>query len=83
MLQLNITNEFSRLRALVLGTANSNGPTPTLEQTYDPKSAAHIKAGTYPTNQDMILEIEGVAKVLERYGVTVYRPSEIKNYNQI
>ena len=83
MLQLNITNEFSRLRAVVLGTANSNGPTPTLEQAYDPKSAAHIKAGTYPTNQDMILEMEGVAKVLERYGVTVYRPSEIENYNQI
>ncbi len=36
MLQLNITNEFSRLRAVVLGTANSNGPTPTLQQAYDP-----------------------------------------------
>ena len=83
MLELNITNEFSRLRAVVLGTANSNGPTPTLQQAYDPKSAAHIKAGTYPTNQDMILEMEGVAAVLEKYGVTVYRPSKIENYNQI
>ena len=83
MLQLNITNEFSRLRAVVLGTANSNGPTPTLEQAYDPKSAAHIKAGTYPTNQDMILEMEGVAAVLEKYDVKVYRPSQIENYNQI
>ena len=55
MLQLNVTNEFSRLRAVVLGTANSNGPTPTLEQTYDPKSAAHIKAGTYPTNHEKIV----------------------------
>ena len=83
MLQLNITNEFSKLRAVVLGTANSNGPTPTLEQAYDPKSAAHIKAGTYPTNQDMIVEMEGVAAVLEKYGVKVYRPSQIENYNQI
>ena len=83
MLQLNITNEFSRLRAVVLGTANSNGPTPTLAQAYDPKSAAHIKAGTYPTNEDMIVEMEGVAAVLEKYGVTVYRPSQIENYNQI
>jgi N-dimethylarginine dimethylaminohydrolase len=83
MLELNITNEFSRLRAVVLGTANSNGPTPTLQQAYDPKSAAHIKAGTYPTNQDMIVEMEGVAAVLEKYGVTVYRPSQIENYNQI
>ena len=83
MLELNITNEFSRLRAVVLGTANSNGPTPTLKQAYDPKSAAHIKAGTYPTNEDMIVEMEGVAAVLEKYGVTVYRPSQIENYNQI
>ena len=83
MLELNITNEFSRLRAVVLGTANSNGPTPTLQQAYDPKSAAHIKAGTYPTNEDMIVEMEGVAAVLEKYGVTVYRPSQIENYNQI
>ena len=83
MLQLNITNEFSRLRAVVLGTAQSNGPTPTIEQSYDPKSAEHIKAGTYPTNEDMILEMEGLAKVFEKYQVKVYRPTQIENYNQI
>ena len=50
MLKLNVNDEVSRLRAVVLGTANSNGPTPKLEDTYDPKSAQHIKAGTYPSN---------------------------------
>lgn len=83
MLQLNITNEFSRLRAVVLGTAQSNGPTPTIEQSYDPKSAEHIQAGTYPTIEDMILEMEGLAKVFEKYQVKVYRPTQIENYNQI
>ena len=83
MLQLNITNEFSRLRAVVLGTAQSNGPTPTIAQSYDPKSAEHIQAGTYPTNEDMILEMEGLAKVFEKYQVKVYRPTQIENYNQI
>ena len=83
MLQLNITNEFSRLRAVVLGTAQSNGPTPTIEQSYDPKSAEHIQAGTYPTIEDMILEMEGLAKVFEKYQVEVYRPTQIENYNQI
>ncbi|MFN7331527.1 MAG: amidinotransferase, partial [Flavobacterium sp.] len=38
MLPLHITNETSRLRAVVLGTAVSNGPTPTAEEAYDPKS---------------------------------------------
>ena len=29
MLKLNVNNETSRLRAVVLGIANSNGPEPT------------------------------------------------------
>ena len=65
MLQLNISDEVSRLRAVVLGTAKSNGPTPKLEDAYDPKSAFHIQMGTYPLADDMILEMEAVAKVLE------------------
>ncbi len=83
MIKLNIKNEFSRLRAVVLGTAKSNGPAPTLEEAYDPKSAMHIKAGTYPKNEDMVNEMEAVAIVFEKYDVTVYRPDEIEDYNQI
>ena len=83
MIKLNITNEFSPLKAVVLGTANSNGPIPKLEDAYDPKSAQHIKAGTYPKEVDMIVELEAVAAVFEKYGVTVYRPKTIDNYNQI
>ena len=83
MIQLNVTNEFSRLRAVVLGTAKSNGPAPSLEEAYDPKSAEHIKAGTYPKNEDMVLEMEAVAAVFEKHNVTVYRPNQIENYNQI
>lgn len=83
MIQLNIKNETSRLRAVVLGTAESNGPTPKLEDTYDPKSAQHIKAGTYPKEADMIKEMEAVAEVLNKYDVKVYRPEVIENCNQI
>lgn len=83
MLKLNIKNETSRLRAVVLGTAISNGPTPKLEQAYDPKSAEHIKAGTYPVEADMVKEMEAVANVFKKYNVTVYRPKLIENCNQI
>ncbi len=83
MLKLNIKNETSRLRAVVLGTAVSNGPTPKAEEAYDPKSLEHIKAGTYPIEADMTKEMEAVAKVFEKYDVKVYRPELIENYNQI
>ena len=83
MINLNITDEFSTLRAVVLGIADSNGLTPKLEDTYDPKSAEHIKAGTYPKEQDMVQEMELVFQILSKYNVKVYRPEKISNYNQI
>ncbi|MFK7833872.1 MAG: dimethylarginine dimethylaminohydrolase family protein [Winogradskyella sp.] len=82
-MKLNIQNETSHLKAVILGTAKSNGPTPKLEEAYDPKSAEHIKAGTYPLEADMILEMEAVAEVFRKYDVTVYRPDIIANCNQI
>lgn len=83
MLQLNVKDESSRLRAVVLGTAKSNGPTPKIEEAYDPKSLEHIIAGTYPIEADMVLEMDAFEAVFKKYGVTVYRPEIIQNYNQI
>ena len=83
MLQLNVKNESSRLRAVVLGSALNNGPTPTAEEAYDPKSLEHILAGTYPVEADMVNEMKAFNEVFQRYDVTVYRPEMIENYNQI
>jgi N-dimethylarginine dimethylaminohydrolase len=83
MLQLHVQDETSRLRAVVLGTAISNGPTPKPEEAYDPKSLEHIKAGTYPVEQDMVPEMDSFEAVFKKYDVTVYRPEIIQNYNQI
>ena len=83
MLKLNIKNETSRLRAVILGTAQSNGSIPKVDDCYDPKSVEHVLAGTYPKEKDMILEMEAVAAVLKKYDVQVYRPQVIDNYNQI
>ncbi|MFM2229243.1 MAG: hypothetical protein RL607_501 [Bacteroidota bacterium] len=83
MLQLHVKNETSRLRAVVLGTAISNGPTPTAEEAYDPKSLEHILAGTYPVETDMVNEMEAFHHVFQKYDVQVYRPEIIENYNQI
>jgi hypothetical protein len=50
-------------RAVVLGLANNNGPTPTVEEAYDPKSLEHIIAGTYQKEKDMIDEMEAFSAV--------------------
>ncbi|MBU2930174.1 dimethylarginine dimethylaminohydrolase family protein [Winogradskyella psychrotolerans] len=82
-MKLNIQNETSRLRAVVLGTAESIGSIPSIHDAYDPKSIQHIKAGTYPKESDMQREMEAVAQVFKKYDVKVYRPEVIKDYNQI
>ncbi|MBW1296937.1 dimethylarginine dimethylaminohydrolase family protein [Aquimarina litoralis] len=82
-MKLNVKNETSRLRAVVLGTAVSNGAVPKIEDAYDPKSIEHILAGTYPKEEDMVAEMTAVANVFEKYDVKVYRPKIIENYNQI
>ncbi|MCM4155808.1 arginine deiminase-related protein [Gramella sp. AN32] len=82
-MRLHINNETSKLQAVILGIATSNGPIPTLDEAYDPKSKEYIKAGTYPSEEDMVEEMEAVAKVFEKYDVQVFRPKIIEDYNQI
>ena len=82
-MQLNVNNETSRLKAVIVGTAVSNGPTPEAHEAYDPKSLEHIKAGTYPLEKDMVKEMEALCAVFEKYDVEVFRPEIIENYNQI
>lgn len=83
MLRLNVQDETSRLRMVVLGTAKSNGPTPTAKEAYDPKSLEHILAGTYPVEADMVAEMDAFLKVLQKYDVEVLRPQIVENENQI
>ncbi|MCJ7466802.1 MAG: arginine deiminase family protein [Maribacter sp.] len=83
MLKLNISDEISPLKVVLLGTAMSCGPTPTPEQAYDPKSLEHILAGTYPKEADMVREMEGFANIFRKYGVKVFRPQVLKDCNQI
>lgn len=83
MLQLNVNNETSRLLAVVLGTAKSNGLAPKLEECYDPKSRENVLANTYPTEIDMVKELKELEDVLFKHKVKVYRPEVINDYNQI
>ncbi|MGB5321917.1 dimethylarginine dimethylaminohydrolase family protein [Lutimonas sp.] len=82
-MDLHIVNETSKLKAVILGTAVSNGPVPKIEDCYDPKSIENILAGTYPKESDMVREMDAFEEVLKKYQVKVYRPTVIKDVNQI
>ena len=83
MIKINIANETGKLSAVVVGIANDFGGAPKLEECYDPKSKAHITAGTYPVEKDCIYEIRALVAVFERHGVEVFRPKNINGVNQI
>lgn len=83
MITVKVLDETAPLEAVILGIATSMGGIPKLEKTYDPKSKEHILAGTFPGESDLIVEMNEVAKVLEKHGVKVYRPENIPNLNQI
>ena len=83
MLKLNVKNETAKLKSVILGRADSNGPTPLPEEAYDPKSLEHILAGTYPNESDMLEEMSAFEKILKKHDVEVFRPRQIPNLNQI
>ena len=83
MIKLNIENESGKLKAVVLGIAIDFGGIPNLEDCYDPKSRAHVKAGTFPTNKACVKEIDALVTVFEKHDVKIFRPENIKGLNQI
>ena len=80
---LNVKSETGRLREVVLGQPYSNGPTPTLEQTYDSKSYESVLHGVYPDERDIVREMDAFEDILRKYDVKVYRPEIVRDCNQI
>jgi len=83
MFKLKIENETDHLEAVLLGTARSPGPVPSLDEAYDPKSKYFIQNGEYPKEEDMIKEMTAFEKVLKNYKVQVYRPEVLTDVNQV
>lgn len=83
MLKLHVNNEYARLKAVLFGTAQSNGPIPSAENCYDPSSLSHVLSVTYPAEVDMQREMSAVMAIFKKYEVEVFRPTVIENCNQI
>jgi len=83
MIKINIENESGKLKSVVLGIATDFGGTPNVEDCYDPKSRAHVKSGTFPTNKACVSEIDALVYIFEKYDIEVFRPKNIEGLNQI
>ena len=83
MLKLHVNNEYARLNSVLFGTAQSNGSMPSAENCYDPSSLSHVLSDTYPAEADMQREMSVVMAIFKKYEVEVFRPTVIKNCNQI
>lgn len=82
-MNLNIKNETSRLKAVVLGQPGSLGKIPTTTQTYDAKSYESVVLGVYPSEEAVYKEMSAFEKVLLKYDVQVFRPWTLENCNQV
>lgn len=82
-MKLHIQNETGKLKSVVLGLPNSMGEPHTLEDSYDAKSYHSLQNSIYPTEKDIVFEMTEFEKILKKHNVEVFRPSLIKNYNQV
>lgn len=83
MIHINIDNEYSQLKNVVLGLAKNIGGPPKESDAYDPRSLYHIKNKSYPKENELIKELENFHNKLLKHNVEVIRPENIINCNQI
>ena len=83
MININIENEYSKLKTVILGIADDLGLPPKESDAYDPRSLYHIKNNSYPIEDDLLRELDNFHNKLLKHNVDVIRPSNINNCNQI
>ena len=83
MININIENEYSKLKTVILGIADDLGVPPKESDAYDPRSLYHIKNNSYPIEDDLLRELDNFYNKLLKHNVDVIRPSNINSCNQI
>jgi len=83
MLNINIENEYSRLKTVILGIADNLGNPPSESDAFDPRSLYHIKNNSYPLEKDLKKEVDSFKKKLIKHNVEVLRPNNVDDCNQI
>jgi len=78
-LRIDINNETSPLKSVILGSAADQG------DPYDinPVAKKHVQEGTYPTPEDIAEEMAEAKSALENLGVEVLQPENLPKKKQI
>ena len=82
-MEFNVADETSTLKSVIIGVAKNSGKIPDLKDLYDPKSVRNLKNNSYPSESDLKKELSEFITILKKYNVTVYRPKDISDINQI
>ena len=82
-MNFNVIDETSNLRSVIIGIAKNSGNIPKIKDFYDPQSIQNFKNNNYPSEIDLVDELNSFVKVLRKNNIKVYRPNNIKNCNQI
>lgn len=78
-LPLHITSETNRLKTVILGIGTDQGK----PYEINPVAKMHKEQGTYPTEEDIQVEIAEAKSALENAGIEVIQPQNIANKKQI
>lgn len=73
-----VQNETDPLEAVIVGTAHDKGE---IRQN-NPKVCEAVRLGNYPTEQELIEQLDGFVQVLENHGIQVFRPPNITEQSQ-
>lgn len=79
-INLNIKNEFSPLKSVVVGIADDRG---NIVHQNNPKISKYLNHGNFPTESELIIQVNNFAQKIEEQGVNVFRPNNIPNQDQI
>ena len=83
MIKVKIENEYSRIKTVLLGIANDIGDPPSQFDTYDPRSLYHLKNNSYPSEDDLVKNVDSFCNKLLKHNVDIIRPKNIPECNQI
>ena len=83
MIKIKIENEYSRIKTVLLGIANDIGDPPSQFDTYDPRSLYHLKNNSYPSEDDLVKNVDSFCNKLLKHNVDIIRPKNIPECNQI
>ncbi len=79
-IKLDVRTETAPLEAVVVGLAIDEG---TAHLQNNPKMIEHVKNGTYPGEDVLEIQVGNLVRAMQKEGVIVYRPTNVKKVNQI